>query len=282
MVTVVTRQKESFDAAYGFSQNPYGMPDRKITDGQELRGKRILNLGGGESNDLWFLTDRNLVVNMDYAWSGLVAGTKHGVRGVQGDMNATSCLPFPDRSFDLIVCKDILEHLMEPIQVLSEAKRVLRDDGCIVISIPNHFYWPFRARMLFGKGIMWQGLFSKHGDLYQEWNYMHIRFFTYLGFRQFLSCVGLVPQRFYWDFGSLAHYYNPDMWLEPQLWKRHHGISLSRRSKMGVFVIRPLWTVLNIIFPRSLRRLIVSLSPGLLCSGFYVRCMKEKQQIGTI
>jgi hypothetical protein len=159
--------------------------------------------------------------------------------------------------------------------VLKETIRVLQDDGVVVISVPNHFFWPMRLRLLFGKGIIWRGALINHGADYQEWNYMHIRFFTYKGFRQFLEAAGLEPIRFYWDFGNLAHYYDPDRHLAPQLRKRAEGKPLSSKAKFGIYVIRPLWWLFNIVFPRRLRSAIVSLLPSLLCAGFYVRCRKR-------
>jgi SAM-dependent methyltransferase len=274
-MSVTTHQQRFYEGAYQESAGDLGMPDPKIAGGVPLVNKRILTLGGGTANDLWHLARNNLVVNADYATSGLEVGRGHGVEGVLVNLNSSPCLPFPDRTVDLIVCNDILEHLLEPLPVVKDAHRVLRDDGTLVISVPNHFYWPMRLRILFGKGLVWRGLVTDHGDAYREWDYMHIRFFTYKGFRQFLRAAGLKPIQFYWDFGNLAHYYNPDRWLGPQLRKRAEGKPLSGRAKFGLYVIRPLWWVFNVVFPRPLRSAIVSCFPGLLSGGFYVRCQKS-------
>jgi len=273
-VSTATHQQRFYEAAYNEAVLGDGFPDPHIIDGGPLRQQRILTLGGGTGNDLWHLAKDNVVVNADYAVSGLHAGRRFGIQGVLVNLNFSSALPFPDSSFDLVVCKDILEHVLEPLAVLQEASRVLRDDGKILISVPNHFYWPIRLRMLLGKGILWRGLLTDHGADYQEWNYMHIRFFTYKGFRAFLKTSGLEPVRFFWDFGNLAYYYNPDRWFAPQLRKRAAGERLSRRAKFGLYVLRPLWRILNMIFPKPVRSAVVSLSPGLLCAGFYVRCKK--------
>jgi SAM-dependent methyltransferase len=271
----VTHQQRLYESAYREADAGLGFPDPKIEDGQPLVNKHILTLGGGTANDLWHLAKQNTVVNADYATSGLRAGKQFGIQDVPVNLNLEATLPFPDGTFDVVVCKDILEHLMEPLPVLKEAIRVLRDDGTIVISVPNHFYWPMRLRILLGKGMFWRGALSDHGANYHEWDYMHIRFFTYKGFRKFLDVAELAPVKFYWDFGNLAHYYNPDMWLAPQLQKRAAGLPLSGRAKVGIYVVRPLWRLFNIVFPRPLRSAIVSLRPGLLCGGFYVRCGKR-------
>jgi SAM-dependent methyltransferase len=274
-VSATTHQQRLYESDYEAAAGSEGMPDPKITGGIVTQNKRILTLGGGMANDLWHLAGNNLVVNADYATSGLQIGRRHGVEGVSVNLNSSAPLPFLNKAFDLIVCNDILEHLLEPLPVVREAVRVLRDDGTIVISVPNHFYWPMRLRLLFGKGLVWRGLVTDHGAAYHEWDYMHIRFFTYRGFRQFLKVAGLRPGEFHWDFGNLAHYYNPDRWFEPQLRKRAIGARLSKRAKFGVYVLRPLWQAFNIVLPRALRKAIVSLAPGLLCGGFYVRCAKR-------
>ena len=42
--------------------------------------------------------------------------------------------------FDHIVCADVLEHLRNPSKVLSQLKNLLKEDGTIIISIPNIAY----------------------------------------------------------------------------------------------------------------------------------------------
>lgn len=271
-----THQRHQYEHAYRNTDDEYGFPDRKISDGLIFRGKRILSIGSGTGNDLWYLAKENLVVGLDYASSGLKVGSRRGVRGVYGDLNASPILPFKNHSFDVVVCKDILEHLMEPLVNLQEVRRILKDDGYAIISVPNHFYLPLRLRILFGKGLIWKSIGSDHSREYDEWNYMHIRFFTYKGFRRLLKAAGFRAEKWFWDFGNLAHYNNPDMWLEPQLWKRKTGRPISRLGKVGLFLIRPLWKLFNLLFPRPLRSAIVSLSPGLLCAGFYVRVRKNE------
>jgi SAM-dependent methyltransferase len=40
-------------------------------------------------------------------------------------------------SFDVVVLSDVLEHVPEPAQVLAEARRILRDDGVLWITVPD-------------------------------------------------------------------------------------------------------------------------------------------------
>jgi len=45
--------------------------------------------------------------------------------------------PFADKHFDRIICTEVFEHVLEPIEILKEMKRILKDEGTISLSIPN-------------------------------------------------------------------------------------------------------------------------------------------------
>lgn len=46
--------------------------------------------------------------------------------------------------FDAIICADSLEHMVDPWAVLRNIRRLLADDGVVVVSLPNvHFYTTF-------------------------------------------------------------------------------------------------------------------------------------------
>jgi SAM-dependent methyltransferase len=49
-------------------------------------------------------------------------------------------LPFRSLSFDTVLLADVLEHVPDPSRVLSEAARLLRPDGNLLVSVP-FFYW---------------------------------------------------------------------------------------------------------------------------------------------
>lgn len=48
-----------------------------------------------------------------------------------------STLPFKESSFDLAFVCDVLEHVIDPSQVIREVQRVMRNKGYIIICIPN-------------------------------------------------------------------------------------------------------------------------------------------------
>ena len=54
------------------------------------------------------------------------------------DLNSDSLiLPFEDSLFDLIICTEMFEHLLWPQRLLKEARRILRENGVILVSVPN-------------------------------------------------------------------------------------------------------------------------------------------------
>lgn len=52
-------------------------------------------------------------------------------------------LPFRQECFDLIICTEVLEHIINTDGALSELRRVLRKEGRTIISVPN-VLWPWR------------------------------------------------------------------------------------------------------------------------------------------
>ena len=60
-------------------------------------------------------------------------------------------LPFPDNSFDLILSHEVLEHVQDDRQAVSEIVRTLGPGGRLALFVPNRGY-PFETH-----GIYWHG-----------------------------------------------------------------------------------------------------------------------------
>ena len=63
----------------------------------------------------------------------LVAGTLH-TGAVQGD---ALHLPFPDATFDRVICSEVLEHIPDDLGAMAELARVLRPAGTMAITVPR-------------------------------------------------------------------------------------------------------------------------------------------------
>ncbi len=86
------------------------------------------------------------------------------------------------KPFDLIVFGDVLEHLKDPLRVLRDFAGSLKDDGKIIISLPNVANFYVRLNLLLGR-------FD-----YQDRGIMdrtHLHFYTRKTFRAFLHEAGL-------------------------------------------------------------------------------------------
>jgi SAM-dependent methyltransferase len=96
---------------------------------------RIAGFASGEVLDIG--AGRDLLRRMAGAqvkrWVSMDFDLRSATIDVQGDAHA---LPFPDASFDCIVCADVLEHLQNPELALEEMYRVLRSQGVLIISVP--------------------------------------------------------------------------------------------------------------------------------------------------
>lgn len=63
------------------------------------------------------------------------------------DLNADPRLPFPDASFDAVVCTVSFEYLTHPHKIVAEAKRVLRPGGMFVVTLSNRYFPPKVIRL---------------------------------------------------------------------------------------------------------------------------------------
>ena len=103
------------------------------------RGRTVLDAGCGTAYGTRMLADAGAVsvTGVDIAASVLDAaapGVPDHVELVPGDVRA---LPLRDRSFDLVVCFEVIEHLEDPDRALHELARVAKPEGVVLVSSPN-------------------------------------------------------------------------------------------------------------------------------------------------
>ena len=63
------------------------------------------------------------------------------------DLNAEPKLPFPDASFDAVVCTVSFEYLIHPRAVVAEARRVLKPGGMFVVTLSHRYFPPKVIRL---------------------------------------------------------------------------------------------------------------------------------------
>src|SRR5262249_10881270 len=83
--------------------------------------------------------------------------------------------------FDAVICADVLEHLVEPEQVLARIREWLKPGGVLVASIPNVANVSVRGALLFGRFQ-----YAHRGILDRT----HVSFYTRSTARQLLESNG--------------------------------------------------------------------------------------------
>ena len=101
-------------------------------------GGRLLDLGAGDG----YVTARlasaagaGLAVAVDVGGPAPLAPRPGPVAQVAARLPGP--LPFPDRSFDVVVTLETIEHVLDPDGLLAEAHRVLAPGGTLVLSTPR-------------------------------------------------------------------------------------------------------------------------------------------------
>ncbi len=121
---------------------------------------------------------------------GLQQAFQNGLHILQADLEKP--LPFAKESFDVVMLLDTLEHLVDQSQVLQEIGRVLKKEGQLIISYPNHFDLRNRLSMLAGHGII-HWAHRRYATL-QAWSYGHLRFLLFKELEKLLQQNGFYPK----------------------------------------------------------------------------------------
>ncbi len=148
------------------------------------RAERVLDLAAGEGAVSEFIKSLGCeVVALDISMQALKKAAKRGIKTVRADVEKK--LPFVNNSFDAVFWGDNVEHLFLPSKTLKEIKRVLIDNGRVIISCPNMGYWRYRIYYIL-KGMLptteWYKL--------NPWEWQHIRFFNKQVMSEFLKDNG--------------------------------------------------------------------------------------------
>ena len=178
---------------FTFERHVPSGPDLRITDGDMISGKEILDIGCNTGNDIVFLTKKNNVKGIDIMQDAVEVARQNQIDAQQWDMEKG--LPFSSEQFDIVICKEVLEHLIDPEFAMQEIQRVLKKNGFAFISVPNHFWYYFRLRVLLGKGL----IMPWDASAWHDWDYFHIRFFTFEGFKALIKKTSFVPIKFYYQ-----------------------------------------------------------------------------------
>jgi methionine biosynthesis protein MetW len=145
------------------------------------RNSRVLDVGCGTGSVSCAIRDKNCATIVGVEPSNVRASIARG-RGIEviGESFSEEIV---DRvgQFDVVLFADVLEHLSDPEPVLRLARRCLRPDGLLVVSLPNVAHWSVRTSLLCG-----QFEYESCGIM----DVTHLRWFTENSLRRLLRSAG--------------------------------------------------------------------------------------------
>ena len=143
-----------------------------------LDGARVLDAGCGVGMYLAaFQRFTDAVYGVDLDEEKIVRAAEH-LPNVQ--LASVEALPFADGSFDAVLSHEVIEHVNDDRAALSEAVRVLKPGGRLVVYVPNRLYF-FETH-----GCFWRGKYRFGNIPFINWlpNFLrdrlcpHVRAYT--------------------------------------------------------------------------------------------------------
>jgi SAM-dependent methyltransferase len=97
---------------------------------------KILNIGCGTGGTIDMLEAFGETDNVDISNEAIKLMKAAGYKRIT--KVADIKLPFKDKTYDMVGAFDVLEHIDKQVEALKEWRRVLKDDGAIVITVPAY------------------------------------------------------------------------------------------------------------------------------------------------
>lgn len=146
------------------------------------RGHKILDIGCGSGAVARLLTaNGNVVDGITISQSELDEANKVLRNGYIYNLENGLPADIADNEYDYIICSHVLEHIAFPEKLLKDIKRTLKPDGCLIIALPNVFYYKYRWQLL-------------KGDFKSEetgiWDYTHLRWYSFNTAKTMLQKAG--------------------------------------------------------------------------------------------
>ncbi len=158
-----------------------GNPD--VLDLIRADAKYVLDVGCGGGSLASNLHERGVIVDgitisdaeLDQAKPFLRSGYLYNLE--KGLPQQISC------KYDVVVCSHVLEHICYPDKLLADIKKVLAENGTLVVALPNIMHYKARIQLALGNFN-----YQEHG----LWDYTHFRWYTFKTAKQLLESHGFV------------------------------------------------------------------------------------------
>lgn len=158
----------------------------------EIQGT-VLDIGCGDGATLDYLISKGVhaVKGIELFDEARKKAIEKGLEVLAIDIDKEK-LPFKEKEFDYIILADILEHLYDPWTALKNITVHLKDEGNVLISIPNIKYYKILFRLIWKDS--WE--YADCGIL----DSTHLRFFTLKEAKRLVESSGLKITRLHCNF----------------------------------------------------------------------------------
>lgn len=190
--------------------------------------KKILEIGCHVA-DLGQLlkNEDNIVTGIDYNEKAIEIAKSRIDNAFVIDLNKKFVNENNIELYDVIVCNQVLEHLLNPEKTLLEIKKMLKPDSTLIIGLPNICNAKDRFDITFGKFEYTEiGVMDK----------THVRFFNYFTAKQMLENSGLIIEDYFspWQVNPVKHFLNhiPILWRISKLMKEKPRFLFKKRRNL--------------------------------------------------
>jgi SAM-dependent methyltransferase len=221
------------------------------------RGLRVLDAGCGSGvhGAELFRLQGHRVVGVDLSEASIAKARTRLAEAYVADVTQPERYPFYGRQyFDVVLFSDMLEHMSDPLDVLTRHYYLLAPGGQVLISIPNVAIWNVRLALLLGR--------FEYGDT-GTLDRTHMRFFTRRSFGRFLGDARLTVSRSRISPGILR----PFVPLVKRLYGKGSGTA-QRSDSPSIMDSAPYRFYMRWLYP--LERAICGPWPGLLAFQFVI------------
>jgi 2-polyprenyl-3-methyl-5-hydroxy-6-metoxy-1,4-benzoquinol methylase len=104
--------------------------------------KTFLDIGAGEGWALNYFSKKGWkCLGLDFSKYGCAENNPMQVDNLLvGDVYSNMLTLFKEqRKFDVVLLDNVLEHVLDPLQILMDIKKILSDKGVLIVEVPNDF-----------------------------------------------------------------------------------------------------------------------------------------------
>jgi len=165
--------------------------------------KNLLDIGCGEGFTLDYYIKKGWdVLGLDFSSFGLETHNKHlKSHLIKGDIfNEIQKLALSGLKYDLLVMDNLLEHVIDPQDLIQQCFRLISNDGVLVIEVPNDFS-DFQLELLREGKIN-----KKYWEAYPD----HLTYFSCQSLQNLMEINGWKTEKIISDFPIEGYLPNPN------------------------------------------------------------------------